>query len=172
MPPAASNTDKRAMAAAEAKRSGIRVLPPCVNASEVDFLAEAPAAGEERGAIRYSLAALRNIGASAVATIVESRKANGPFRSLSDFAARLNTKALNKRALETLAAAGAFDALEPNRALVPANVEGMIALANRVESDTAAGISDLFGAGGAAPALDLRPAAAGAPIGGLEPDVG
>ena len=160
----ASNTDKLAMFAAEAKRSGIRVLPPCVNASEVDFLADAPAAGKERGAIRYSLAALRNIGASAVATIVESRKAKGPFRSLSDFAARLNTKALNKRALETLAAAGAFDALEPNRALVHANVEGMIALANRVESDTAAGISDLFGAGGAAPALDLRPAAAWTPI--------
>ncbi len=112
------NTDKLAMFAAEAKKSGIPVLPPCVNASEVDFLVERPKADEAHGAIRYSLAALKNIGASAVETIVAARTAEGPYRSLADFAARLNPKALNKRGLETLAMAGAFDGLEPNRALV------------------------------------------------------
>ena len=122
----AGNTDKLAMYTSEAKKSGIAILPPCINASEVDFLA-----GRARR-IRYSLAALKNIGAQAVESIVAERSANGPFKDLSDFAGRCNTKALNKRALETLAAAGAFDALEPNRALVHGNVEQMLAFANRL----------------------------------------
>ena len=147
----AGNTDKLSMYAAEAKKSGIAIQPPCINASEVDFLA-----GEKT--IRYSLAALKNIGALAVGSIVEERTANGPFKDLSDFAGRCNTKALNKRALETLAAAGAFDALEPNRALVHGNVEQMLAFANRQAANAAQGTDDLFGGGGAAarPQIDIR----------------
>jgi DNA polymerase-3 subunit alpha len=157
------NTDKLAMFAAEAKKSGIPVLPPCVNASEVDFLVEtiAETGAGKRGAraIRYSLAALKNIGASAVETIVAGRASGGAYRSLADFAARLNPRALNKRGLETLASAGAFDGLEPNRALVRGNVEGMIALAHRQADNATQGTSDLFGGGGGgAPALDLKPA--------------
>ena len=143
----AGNTDKLAMFTAEAKKSGIAILPPCVNASDVDFLAEAPSDGQQRGAIRYSLAALKNIGAQAVESLVAERTANGAFKDLSDFAARLNTKALNKRALETLSAAGAFDQLEGNRALVHGNVESMIALANRTASNAATGMGDLFSSG-------------------------
>ena len=159
------NTDKLSMFAAEAKKSGIPVLPPCVNASEVDFLVERPKADETHGAIRYSLAALKNIGASAVETIVAARAAEGPFRSLSDFASRINPKALNKRGLETLSMAGAFDGLEPNRALVRGNVEGMLALANRQAENAAQGTSDLFGGGGGgAPSLDLKPAKAWTPM--------
>jgi DNA polymerase-3 subunit alpha len=199
------NTDKLAMFAAEAKKSGIRVLLPSVNASEVDFLAEPPVhfslppvgrvgvgghhttsvlaspppdlphkgggkvkegeGAEPRGAIRYSLAALKNIGAGAVETIVSARAEGGPFKSLGDFAARINPKALNKRGLETLAAAGAFDALEPNRALVYANVEGMMAMANRLAENASLGTSDLFGGGGnAAPTLDLKAAQTWTPM--------
>jgi len=146
------NTDKLAMYTSEAKKSGIQILPPCINASEVDFLA-----GEKT--IRYSLAALKNIGAQAVESIVAERTANGAFKDLSDFAARLNAKALNKRALETLAAAGAFDTLEANRALVHGNVEQMLAFANRLASNAAQGTGDLFGAnlGSAArPQIDMR----------------
>jgi DNA polymerase-3 subunit alpha len=135
----AGNTDKLALYAAEAKRSRISILPPCVNASEVDFLAS-------KNAIRYSLAALKNIGAQAVEALVTERNARGTFHSLAGFAARLNPKSLNKRALETLAAAGAFDAVEPNRALVHGNLEAMVALATRVANDAAAGTADLFGA--------------------------
>ncbi len=152
-----ANTDKLSVFAAEAKRSGIALLPPCINASTIDFLAEPPKAGQSRGAIRYSLAALKNIGAGAIATIVEERSANGSYRSLADFASRLNPKAINKRGLETLSEAGAFDALEPRRAQVLGNVEAMTALAARTQSDKASGTSDLFGSGGASvPALDLR----------------
>ena len=172
----AGNTDKLAMFTAEAKKSGIAILPPCVNASEVDFLAEAPSDGQQRGAIRYSMAALKNIGAQAVESLVAERTANGAFKDLSDFAARLNTKALNKRALETLASAGAFERLEGNRALVHGNVESMIALANRTASNAAAGMTDLFGALGSSPLgaaplggggrvqLDLRPVKAWPPM--------
>jgi DNA polymerase-3 subunit alpha len=151
------NTDKLAMFCAEARRAGIAVLPPSVNGSEVDFLAEA-------SAIRYSLAALKNIGSQAVEALVRERIANGPFTELSDFAQRCGSKALNKRALETLSAAGAFDALEANRALVHGNVEQMLALANRLAANEAQGISDLFGGGRARPQLDVRPVAPWTPM--------
>ncbi len=72
---------------------------------------------------------------------------------------------MNKRALETLSSAGAFDRLEPNRAMVRANVEGIMALANRVASNAAAGTSDLFGGGAdTAPVLDLKPAETWTPM--------
>ncbi len=162
-----SNTDKLAMFAAEARRSGIEVLPPCVNASEVDFLAEA-GREDKRGAIRYSLAALKNIGASAVESIVGERDKEGAFGSLGDFASRISTKSINKRGLETLAQAGAFDTLEKDRSLVHANVDGIMALAQRTESDAAAGTVDLFAATDASPRLDLRPVKAWTPLERLE----
>ncbi|MDX2201739.1 MAG: DNA polymerase III subunit alpha [Hyphomicrobiaceae bacterium] len=152
------NTDKLAMFTAEARKSSIKVELPCVNESEVDFLP-----GAKR--IRYSLAALKNIGAGAVEALVAERQANGPFKSAADFARRSNPKTLNKRALETLAAAGAFDALEPNRALIHGNVEQMLALGNRLASDAAQGISDLFGGGSdKGGGLDLRPQKAWTPM--------
>jgi DNA polymerase-3 subunit alpha len=151
------NTDKLAMYTSEARKSGIEILAPSVNASEVDFLAEPPAKGKERGAIRYSLAALKNIGAQAVESLVAERSAEGRFCDLSDFASRCNTKAINKRALETLSAAGAFDAFESNRALVHGNVEQMLAFANRLAANKAQGTADLFGGGATARAqMDVR----------------
>jgi DNA polymerase-3 subunit alpha len=126
-----------------------------------------PASGARgnRGAIRYSLAALKNIGAQAVESLVSERTAGGGFRDLSDFAARLNAKALNKRALETLSAAGAFDTLESNRALVHGNVEQMLAFANRLANNAAQGTADLFGGGAAArPQIDMRPVKAWPPM--------
>jgi len=111
------------------------------------------------GAIRYSLAALKNIGAQAVESLVAERTARGPFESLADFAGRCSAKTLNKRGLETLAAAGAFDALEPSRALAHGNVEALLAFASRQAMNAAQGTSDLFGGSGAAaqPQLDMRP---------------
>jgi len=166
-----ANTDKLAMFAAEARRSGITVLPPCVNASGVDFGAAPPGkdapidqrSGQPRGAIRYSLAALKNIGESAVAAIVEARETGGPFTTLGDFGKRLNPKAFNKRGLETLARSGAFDALEPDRARVAGNVDAIMALAQRTAADSEAGTTDLF-AGGSSSGLDLRPAKGWTPM--------
>ncbi|MEZ5907406.1 MAG: DNA polymerase III subunit alpha [Hyphomicrobiaceae bacterium] len=144
------NTDKLHMFAQEARRLAIPVKPPCVNASGREFRTEA-------GAIRYSLAALKNIGVQSVDHFVATRGEGGPYRSLSDFARRLNPKMINKRAVETLAAAGAFDQLEPNRALVHANADSIMALAQRVTADAAAGQNDLFGTPSAPPELELKP---------------
>ncbi len=145
------NTDKLAIYASEAKKSGIALLPPCINASEVDFLS-----GDKT--IRYSLAALKNIGAQAVESLVNERTAQGPYKDVSDFAGRCNPKTLNKRALETLSSAGAFDELEPSRALAHGNVDQMLAFSNRIASNEEQGTSDLFGGGGEArPRMDIRP---------------
>jgi DNA polymerase-3 subunit alpha len=150
-----ANTDKLAMFASEARKSGIPVNPPCVNASEVEFSVELTPAkvarvsdndGEKpRGAIRYALAGLKNIGRGAVETIVSNRNINGPFKSLADFAARLDPKALNKRGLETLAAGGAFDIFERNRALVHANVDQVLREAGSRAEDEQFGQGNMLG---------------------------
>ena len=105
------------------------------------------------------MSALKNFGRGAAEHIIAEREAGGAFRGLTDIAERLNPKMLNKRALETLAAAGVFDALEPNRARVYANIETILAYGARLADDRATGQNDLFAGGGvslAAPALQLR----------------
>ncbi|MET0567460.1 MAG: DNA polymerase III subunit alpha [Hyphomicrobiaceae bacterium] len=167
-----ANTDKLAMFAAEARRSGIEVRPPCVNASGVEFLAEPPQRGAERGAIRYAMAALKNIGTTAVTTVVDARQASGPYKDLADFARRLDPKALNKRAVETLAMAGAFDTLERNRALAHGNADQIMDVASRLRADDEVGQGSLFGgapatgpsAGTQDSLLKLRPIKAWAPM--------
>ena len=163
------NTDKLAMLAAEARKSGIAMLPPCANASGVEFGAEPPKAGAKAGAIRYSLAALKNIGASAVSSIVTARDADGPFTSLADFAARLDAKSLNKRGIETLAKGGAFDALESSRSLVAANADTILTEAATKAQDADVGQISFFGdmtagEGNARSALKLKPAEAWTPM--------
>jgi DNA polymerase-3 subunit alpha len=170
-----ANTDKLAMFASEARKAGIAVLPPCVNASHVEFSVELPPARKDeqaRGAIRYALAGLKNIGRSAVETIVTERATNGAFNDVSDFARRFDSKAVNKRGLETLAAAGAFDTLERNRALVHGNVENMMALAQRLDADRSSGTSDLFGLGSEPQGMDVRPIRAWTPIERLQNEFG
>ncbi len=134
------NTDKLMLFRREAQRVGIRVLPPSVNASGVDFAVQ-------DGAILYSLAALKNVGAGAIEHLVKVRGEGGPFRSLGDFAQRIDGRVLNKRALESLAKAGAFDCLNNNRAQVLDAVESILGLANRTASAVEAGQNDLFGGG-------------------------
>jgi DNA polymerase III subunit alpha len=133
------NTDKLSEFRAEAERLGVKIEPPSVGRSGVDF--------EVEGAtIHYALAGLKGVGRQAVEAIVQAR-GERPFTDLSDFAARINPHAVNKRVLESLAAAGAFDALEPNRARVFATVDTMLAAAQRTHDDLSVGQSELFGAG-------------------------
>src|SRR5262249_31237060 len=111
------------------------------------------------GRRRSSLAALRNGGGHAVEHLCEERNAQGPCRDLSDFARRINPRFVNKRALETLAAAGALDELGVDRATAYANVDRMIAVGNRSIETSAEGQEDLFGgAQHAPPPIELRPA--------------
>lgn len=131
------NTDKLAEFRAEAERLGIKVEPPCVNRSGVAF----DVAGNT---IHYALAALKGVGTQAVQSIVEAR-ASKPFGDLSDFARRINPRAVNKRVLESLATAGAFDRLEPNRARAFAAIDLMLAAAQRAHDAVAVGQNELFG---------------------------
>ncbi len=118
-----NNTDKLSEFRSEAQRLGIKVEAPNVNRSGVTF-----EVGENT--IYYALAALKGVGPQAVEMIVEERK-KGAFTSLADFAARVNPRAINKRIIESLAAAGAFDTLEPNRARVFAGADAMLAACQR-----------------------------------------
>ena len=147
------NTDKLMQFRQEAQRLDIPMVPPSVNASGVEF-------GVKDGAIVYSLAALRNVGSAAVAHLVEKREEGGPFASLAEFARRVDAKALNRRALESLAKSGAFDCLHRNRAQMLDAIDMLIGLSNRSSTEQAAGQNDLFGGGkaaAAAPELVLPP---------------
>ena len=106
------NTDKLNLFRQECDRLGIRLLPPDINRSGVEFMVEETPQG---AAIRYALAAIKGVGAQAMQSVVSERDAHGPFRDLFDFAGRLDLKGFNKRQFEGLAKAGAFDRLNPNR---------------------------------------------------------
>ncbi len=133
------NTDKLAEFRAEAERLGITVEPPSVNRSGVTF--------EVRdGRIVYALAALKGVGAQAVESIVQAR-GDQPFGNLTDFAQRINPRAVNKRVYESLAAAGAFDSIESERSCAFAAVEVVLAAAQRSHDAATMGQSELFGGG-------------------------
>jgi len=91
------------------------------------------------------MAALKNVGAGAIAEIVRVRNEGGAFKSLSDFSRRVDAKSLNRRALESLTKAGAFDVLNPNRAQVLDGIDTIIGVANRTASEAASGHIDMFG---------------------------
>ncbi|MGH2661031.1 MAG: DNA polymerase III subunit alpha, partial [Actinomycetota bacterium] len=122
---------------------GVEVLPPDVNESELDF---APVRGGEPK-VRYGLSAVRNVGAGAVAQIIEARAAKGEFRSFADFCRKVDPGVLTKKVLESLALAGAFVSLGyARRALLESQekVSGPIAAERKAE---AAGQFSLFGGG-------------------------
>jgi DNA polymerase-3 subunit alpha len=146
------NTDKLNGFAQEARRMGIRIEPPSVNRSEAGFM-------PSEGAIRYSLAALRNVGRHAVDHICAEREKRGLFKDVSEFARAINPRLVNKRALEMLAAAGAFDELGIDRATALANVDRIMAAGNRSLADETGGQNDLFaGAARTPPPIELRSA--------------
>ncbi len=142
-----NNTDKLSEFRSEAQRLGIKVEAPNINRSGVTF-----EVGD--GTIYYALAALKGVGPQAVEMIVEERK-KGAFTSLADFAARVNPRAINKRVIESLAAAGAFDTIEPNRARVFAGADAMLAACQRSHEAATSGQNDMFGSAADAPSIVL-----------------
>jgi DNA polymerase-3 subunit alpha len=142
-----NNTDKLSEFRAEAQRLGIKVEAPSVNRSGATFEVS-------DGTVYYALAGLKGVGAQAVELIVETRKA-GLFTSLADFAARVNPRAINKRVIESLAAAGAFDALDSNRARVFAGAEAILSACQRSHEAATMGQNDMFGGAADAPTIML-----------------
>ncbi|MFO0407195.1 MAG: DNA polymerase III subunit alpha, partial [Labrys sp. (in: a-proteobacteria)] len=137
-----SNTDKLAEFRLEARRLGIKVEPPDVNRSGANFEVH-------DGAIRYALGAIKGVGIAAMQRLVETRGSE-PFFDIAEFARRIDVKAINKRMLESLVSAGAFDSLEGNRARAFAAIETMLALAHRTQEEKQHGQADIFGLGGGA----------------------
>ncbi len=140
----AANTDKLAVFRQEARRMGVDVLAPDINASGADFTVEQ--VNEGQFAVRYALGAVRNVGMSAMGSVASVRESGGPFRDLFDFAERIDAKSVNRRALENLAKAGAFDGVEPERARVFAACETITAYAQRAAEERASNQASLFGA--------------------------
>ncbi len=135
------NTDKLHVFVREARRLDIDIEPPDVNRTSVTFEVE-------DGRIVYTLAALKNVGTSVVEHIVRVREEGGPFTSLANFARRVDPHVVNRRALESLVRAGAFDTFEPNRARLLAGIDAMLELAHRAREERATGQASLFGGGG------------------------
>ena len=142
-------TEKLASHMQEASRLGITVLPPDVNRSGAEFLVERTEDG--RDAIRFALAAVKRVGAGAMRDLVAERERGGPFRSLADFAQRVDPKLLNKMQIENLAKAGVFDSLERNRARLVAGAEIILRRAQASAEDRASAQIGLFGGADAAP---------------------
>ncbi len=131
----------------ELDRIGIALLPPDINASEANFIIEPAAAPSmSTGAIRYGLAGVKNVGQAAMEALVAERAQNGSFASLEDFCRRLNPRHVNKRQLENLARAGAFDSLEPNRRQVFEGAEVILRHAQAANRERNSGQMGLFGA--------------------------
>ncbi|SHI78495.1 DNA polymerase-3 subunit alpha [Roseomonas rosea] len=152
-----TNTDKLASHLSEASRLGIKVLPPDVNRSEAEFAVEVQEDGKK--AIRFALAAVKRVGLGAMQDLVRARKEGGPFKSLTDFADRVDPKLLNKMQLENLARAGAFESLDKNRARVTEGAEQILRRAQAAAEDRSSAQIGLFGMPGAAtdtPPLRLR----------------
>jgi len=135
-------TDKLAIFVDDARRMGVTMLPPCINASQAEFDVEAH---EDGLAVRYALGALKSVGEGAMEKLVVERQAGGTFASLDALAKRVDPRLMNKRQLETLASAGAFDGIEANRAGVHAVAETVLAIAARTHEGRTSGQGGLFG---------------------------
>jgi DNA polymerase III subunit alpha len=152
------NTDKLNQFRQEADRLAVALLPPDINRSGVAFSVEtetptpaSPAGGGGKGggkpAIRYALAAVKGVGQQAMVELVREREANGRFRDLFDLARRLDAKTFNRGQFESLAKAGAFECLNPNRAQTFAAADLLLREANRTSAERQDGQGTLFGIG-------------------------
>ena len=137
------NTDKIAVFIAEAKAMGLAVLPPSVNESGAVFTVK------ERS-IRFGLSAIKNVGSAAVKLIIEARNEGGPFRDLHDLCARVESRAFNKKLLESLVKSGACDDFGTNRAELLTQIDGALAQANAKARDRDTGQGTLLELLGAA----------------------
>ncbi|MEU4377752.1 DNA polymerase III subunit alpha [Pseudonocardia alni] len=151
----AADKDKSAIYLAECRRMGIRVLPPDVNESGPRFAA----VGDD---IRFGLGAVRNVGGGVVESLIATRQQDGKYTSFTDFVERTDAVACTKRAVDSLAKAGAFDSLGHTRAGVVAVHEAAIDAITPLKRKAATGQFDLFSGPSqhideGSPLLHLRP---------------
>jgi DNA polymerase III subunit alpha len=143
------NTDKVVKYINECRDMGIAILPPDINTSDVNFTPSA-------NGIRFGLAAIKNVGETAITSMVAYK----PFTSLFDFCERVDLRTVNKRVVESLIKAGAFDSIDTDRALLYANVDRAMDWGQRKQREKEVGQGGLFGAmsGGGGEKMTLDPA--------------
>jgi len=133
-----NNTDKVVLYINECKDHGIEVLPPDINESDQDF-------NVVEGRIRFGLAAVKNVGEAALESIMEERDKDGFYLSLEDLCCRIDSRRVNKRVLESLIKAGAFDSLGTRRSQLMAILDQAMEQAQSVQRDRMSGQFSLFG---------------------------
>ncbi len=136
------NTDKVATYIADCHRMGIDILPPSVNHSQVDFTIEDRPDGSH--AIRFGLGAVKNVGESQIEAILKARDEGGPFKDVADFCKRVDLRAVQRRALESLVKVGALDEFGDRETLLEA-VDRMLSLSASVHRAAELGQMSLFG---------------------------
>jgi DNA polymerase-3 subunit alpha len=142
-----SNSDKISLFMDECNHMGMRVLGPDVNESRASFFVN------RNGALRFGLTAIKGVGAGAVADILKERDQNGDYKNIFDLVERVNLQSSNKKNLEGLAAAGAFDGFQTiNRAQFFADtgdgttfIEALIKYGNKIQSEKTGSMANLFG---------------------------
>ncbi|HFQ90975.1 MAG TPA: DNA polymerase III subunit alpha, partial [Desulfobulbus sp.] len=131
------NTDKVVKYISECRQQGIEVLPPDINESFDDFTVI-------NDRVRFGLAAVKNVGGAALDSIIEEREKNGPYASLSDFCNRIDPSRVNRKVIESLIRAGAFDSFGGRRAQYMAVLEQALDRAKAVQRDRMSGQMNLF----------------------------
>jgi DNA polymerase III subunit alpha len=151
-----SNLDKAAVYLNECRQMGVTVLVPDVNVSESNFSALPDPDGGPSGSIPFGLSAVRNVGEGLVGHIVAEREATGPYVDFYDFCERVDLTVMNKRTIESLIKAGAFDSLGHPR-------QGLLTVFEQIVDNTVArrrerdmGVMTLFGEADAGPVFDER----------------
>ncbi len=138
------NQDKLTRYLAECKDMGIGILPPDVNASDLVFTPDS-------GAIRFGLTAIKNVGASAIESVIEARKKLGRFENLIEFCDNADLRLLNKRVIESLIKAGAFDSVGGKRTQLLAVLDRAMEMGQRHQREASSGQHGLFMGGADAP---------------------
>ncbi len=134
------NTDRIIILKEECSTMGIEILPPDINKSKANFAVEG-------NAIRFGLAAIKNVGMNAVSKIIEEREKTGEFNSIFDFTSRCDISTINKRMIESMVMAGAFDSAGKDRGQLHSSVEDAMAYGQSVQIDRMKGQTLLFGEG-------------------------
>lgn len=138
------DTDKLLVFKEEAKRMGLRILPPDINQSYPYFTTEIDKNGEK--SIRYGFGALKGVGIDAMEKMCEERVQNGAFKDITDFILRSEENVMNKRQLESLALSGAFDALDSNRRKLFEHASEMVAFNKYINHEKKTQQESLFAA--------------------------
>src|SRR6185312_4604911 len=161
-----NNTDKISIFVGECRRMGVSILPPDVNKSGLKFIPETVAAGADRGshvanslsarvsapscngtgynAIRYGLAAIKHVGEAAMETAIREREQRGDFTTVEDFCTRLDSRVANRKMLESLIKAGAFDFLGRDRPELFGCIDDAVMASAAAQRDRLAGQVSLF----------------------------